>query len=80
VDFIKVSHHGSQNGTPDENILDEFAPGSKKSRHAVISTWTDTYSGIPHQPTSVKLGRRCTLHSILDDKSTPYIDTFFTPA
>lgn len=81
VDFLKVSHHGSHNGTPEEEILQHFLPKAtaSKKRTAVISTWDDTYSGIPHAPTNHKLRDRCSLKSMLDDRQAPYIDTLFAP-
>ena len=82
VDFLKVSHHGSHNGTPAEALLDVFLPldpAAKKKRHAIISTWEKTYSGIPHSPTNTKIGCRCTLRSIFPKyKNKLCIDTEFT--
>jgi hypothetical protein len=77
VDFLKVSHHGSHNGTPDGSLLDAFFPAGGK-RRAVISTWLDTYSGIPHSPTNDKLRSRCTLRSVLDKPEALYFDTFIS--
>lgn len=83
VDFLKVSHHGSHNGTPAEALLEVFMPldaAAKKKRQAVVSTWEKTYSGIPHSPTNSKIACRCTLKSMLDPKHKDklYIDTVFT--
>jgi hypothetical protein len=77
VEFLKVSHHGSHNGTPAEDTLDLVMPkaAGKKGRTAAISTWEKTYSGIPHTPTNDKLTARCTLCSTLDDKTKPFYDT-----
>jgi hypothetical protein len=75
VDFLKVSHHGSHNGTPDADVLDRFLPSGGK-RRAVISTWTETYGGIPHEPTNEKLRARARLRSILDDPDALFFDTF----
>jgi hypothetical protein len=50
VDFLKVSHHGSHTGTPGEDILDRILPKQKsrqKERRAVVSTWHETYPGVP---------------------------------
>jgi beta-lactamase superfamily II metal-dependent hydrolase len=81
VDFLKVSHHGSHNGTPDPEILDAFFPtGAASRRLAVISTWNDTYSGIPHDPTNDKLRARGRLKSTLDAPAKPFTDTFVKPA
>jgi beta-lactamase superfamily II metal-dependent hydrolase len=61
VHFLKVSHHGSHNGTPDEDLLDKVLPqGAAGRRWVVVSTCSDTYSGIPHHPTDGKLKARCT--------------------
>lgn len=78
VDFLKVSHHGSHNGTPEESILEKFLPkasGGKKT--AVISTWDETYSGIPHNPTNAKLKSRAKLSSTLDNRNRLYRDFNF---
>lgn len=53
VDFLKISHHGSSNGTPDPDLLKVIFPetGKKKvKRFAALSTYPDTYSGIPDKP------------------------------
>lgn len=79
VDFLKVSHHGSENGTPDPEILDLIlpvtAPPQEKARRvALVSTWSDTYNGIPNDPTNLKLKERCgALVSTLDDRTKPYV-------
>lgn len=76
--FLKVSHHGSHNGTPSDEILDQVMPaGGGKRRHAVISTWKDTYNGIPHDDTDGRLKRRAELRTTLQDEGAPYVDTFF---
>lgn len=58
VDFLKVSHHGSHNGTPGEDILDRIFPKQKsrqKERRAVVSTWHETYPGVPDADTLTRL-------------------------
>jgi beta-lactamase superfamily II metal-dependent hydrolase len=82
VDFLKVSHHGSHNGTPKDELLQAIMPldaKANKKRKAVISTWNDTYGGIPHSPTNARIACRCVLSSILDPKhkGQPWIDTEF---
>lgn len=75
VDFLKVSHHGSHNGTPDNAILDAFLPkGAASKRKAAISTWNDTYSGIPHGPTNARLNERCKLETMLDHRNDLFYD------
>ncbi len=69
VHFLKVSHHGSHNGTPADEIFDAILPAASpdgRPRHSVISTWVDTYPGIPHAPTNTRLATRTTVHSTLD--------------
>jgi len=54
VHFLKVSHHGSHNGTPKTDILDKVMPpglGAGRKRTVLLSTWLDTYPGIPDDPT-----------------------------
>lgn len=69
VHLLKVSHHGSHNGTPTDAIFESILPAipaDDRPRHAVISTWNDTYPGIPHPPTNARLAERTTVHSTLD--------------
>lgn len=66
VDFLKVSHHGSHNGTPDAELFDAILPAGGADRCAAISTWEKTYGGIPHSPTNSRLLERCSLRSTLD--------------
>jgi hypothetical protein len=83
VHFLKVSHHGSHNGTPAKDLLNKVLPlptgGNKKGR-AIISTWDGTYSGIPHAPTNTKLRDRVRLRSTLDqgNRDRLHMDSYFT--
>lgn len=80
VHFLKVSHHGSHNGTPTEQIFDSILPPvapDQRQRHAAISTWTDTYSGIPHSPTNLRLGERTSLQSTLDHRNDLFYEISF---
>ena len=83
VNYLKVSHHGSHNGTPAPDLLDKVLPppagGNKKGR-ADISTWEEQYPGIPHQPTNDKLRARARLRSTLDadNRDELYMDSYFT--
>lgn len=80
VHFLKVSHHGSPSGTPDGDILDAILPArpmDDRERRAVVSTQRGTYSGIPHEPTHVRLRSRCAVSSTLDAGDRPYLDLLF---
>ena len=80
VHFLKVAHHGSHNGTPADEILDAILPADPpddRKRVAAISTWTDTYSGIPHPPTNARLAARATVRTTLDDKTRLFFDVEF---
>ncbi|HEY5979966.1 MAG TPA: hypothetical protein VIT41_10055 [Microlunatus sp.] len=80
VHFLKVSHHGSHNGTPTDAVFDAILPPmppDPRPRRAGISTWTDTYSGIPHLPTNTRLGARATVESTLDHKDDLFYEITF---
>jgi len=80
VHFLKVAHHGSHNGTPADEVFEAIlpeVPPDARARHAAVSTWRDTYSGIPHAPTDARLAARCTLHSTLDDPDAPFYELEF---
>jgi len=82
VHFLKVSHHGSINGTPDPEILDLVLPPvrlDKKKRTAIVSTWDHTYGGIPHPPTDDLIKSRCsTFLSTLDQRDKPFVVAKFS--
>lgn len=74
VHFLKISHHLSHNGTPEDEILEQILPSnSQDNRHrlAVASTYPFTYSGIPFEDIVARLdGRGIETHIIakaLDD-------------
>ena len=80
VHFLKVSHHGSHNGTPADAIFDAILPAAApdpRPRNAAISTWIDTYSGIPHSPTNTRLETRVALQSTLDHKEKLFYEISF---
>ena len=55
VHFLKISHHGSHNGTPKSSVLNMILPVPRpddRFRSGLLSTWPDTYSGVPDAPTS----------------------------
>ncbi len=54
VHFIKVSHHGSHNGTPSVELLDKILPLDRldnRRRVALVSTWEGTYNNVPDEDT-----------------------------
>lgn len=80
VHFLKVAHHGSHNGTPDGEIFEKLLPKKptdKRKRTAAISSWTDTYSGIPHAATNDRLKSRCQFFSTLDDPQARHYEISF---
>ena len=61
VHLLKVGHHGSRNATPPEAILDRLLPMDRpddRPRRALLSTWPETYSGVPDELTIARLRRR----------------------
>jgi beta-lactamase superfamily II metal-dependent hydrolase len=80
VHFLKVSHHGSHNGTPADDIFEAILPATApdgRPREAAISTWEHTYSGIPHAPTNARLAERATVHSTLDRPDDLFYEVTF---
>jgi beta-lactamase superfamily II metal-dependent hydrolase len=80
VHFLKISHHGSHNGTPDpelvEKILPKNPPDSRK-RSAIVSTCEETYGGVPHGDTIKLLKKRCTVNSTEPLENGAYLDLEF---
>jgi hypothetical protein len=81
--FLKVSHHGSRNGSPRqvfETILPEIARDGRR-RVAVVSTQVGAYAGVPDGDTLQRLAARAKL---LDTRELPpggHVDvTFEGPA
>jgi beta-lactamase superfamily II metal-dependent hydrolase len=61
VHFLKVGHHASHNGTPDERILGRILPvrrPDKRPRTALVSTCPGAYNGVPDHDTLLRLERR----------------------
>ncbi len=63
VDFLKISHHGSRNGTP-RDLLDVLLgePGASPKTKALVSTAPEQYPGVPDDALMSELGERCELH------------------
>ena len=66
VHFLKISHHGSHNGTPAIELLEEIMPETApdhRERWALVSTCHETYGGVPHGDTIELLETRCEVES-----------------
>jgi beta-lactamase superfamily II metal-dependent hydrolase len=78
VHFLKVAHHGSHNGMPIPEMLDELLPKKapdKRPRYAVVSTCMDTYNNVPDETTINELRARCNVMSTLElPKGQFYLD------
>jgi len=77
VDFLKVSHHGSHNGTP-MDLLDQLLPVKRASKAKVlVSTKRNVYgTKLPVPDTGVlqELGRRCSELLTTDGIQAMYVD------
>ena len=52
VHFVKIGHHGSHNGTPDDPLLNLVLPETPpdpRKRVAALSTFDDTYNKVPDE-------------------------------
>jgi len=67
VDFLKISHHGSHNGTPDVDLLNKVLPLDGKKRKAAISTCTGAYAGMPDKTTLDEIRKRATVSNTEED-------------
>ncbi len=65
VHFVKISHHGSHNGTYEE-LFDRLMPDQSpdgRDRHALVSTHDGDWDSVPDTDGTLSLyGSRCTLH------------------
>jgi hypothetical protein len=81
VHFLKVGHHGSHNGTPPPELLDQVlplpSPNRRRARRAVLCTCQKCYSGVPHDQTRAELERRCTVRSVEDVPDGKFLDLEF---
>ena len=69
VDFLKVSHHGSDTGMPPDEILDKLLPTSPppaRRPRGAVSTYPNTYPGVPDKVTLDRLRERLDLRSTRD--------------
>jgi beta-lactamase superfamily II metal-dependent hydrolase len=80
VDFLKVAHHGSWNGTPPPSLLDKILPAPApdgRERRALVSTCANTYHGVPDDPTVGEIRRRAELVTVGDPAGPPFVDLEF---
>lgn len=85
VHFLKVSHHGSSNGTPREDILDQILPSTpidERDRVAVVSTFPGPYNHVPDERTLRTLEKRGLLVLRTDNEVKPggYVEVEFPEA
>lgn len=80
VHFLKIGHHGSNNGTPPAEILDKIMPMPSpdgKDRFAVLCTCADCYNNVPHEDVDERLGTRCTIKSVEKVGDGKFVDFLF---
>jgi beta-lactamase superfamily II metal-dependent hydrolase len=83
VHFLKISHHGSHNGTPGDELLEKVLPLASpdgKTRYAAVSTCLNAYNGIPHAETIKDVKKRVKrVYSTLDDSQVgKWVDVTFS--
>lgn len=79
VHFLKVSHHGSKNGSPEAGlnaVLPEVATDDRP-RQAIVSTHIGAYPGVPDSPTLDRLRARVTLHDTRHVEPGGWVDVTF---
>jgi hypothetical protein len=62
VHLLKMSHHGSHNGTPSDTLLEKIlpvVPPDNRPRRAVVSTRVGPYNGVPDGDTRLRVAQRC---------------------
>jgi beta-lactamase superfamily II metal-dependent hydrolase len=81
VHFLKMSHHGSQTGTPEQTILNKILPLAKadnKPRKAVLSSKEGVYENVPDPKTVDLIKQRCDDFYEVDDlEGGKYVDIEF---
>lgn len=83
VHFLKVGHHGSHNGTPPDELLDNILPedaADDRPRFALVSTADDTYSGVPDTHTlNERIAQRCSVTDTRRLQPGAFTDLLFPP-
>lgn len=83
VHFLKISHHGSVNGTPEDEIFDEFFPVNPKDdkpRISLVSSIEGSYGEtVPDPVTLRRIDERCEYLCLLQEVKPigDYIDIEF---
>jgi beta-lactamase superfamily II metal-dependent hydrolase len=80
VHFLKISHHGSHNGTPAIDLIEKIMPknpSDRRKRSALVSTCEKTYGGIPHGETIDLLKTRCEVNSTEPLENGAFLDIEF---
>ncbi|HEY7971071.1 MAG TPA: MBL fold metallo-hydrolase [Candidatus Limnocylindrales bacterium] len=81
VHFLKISHHGSGTGLPPDPILEKVLPkpaaGQPVTRRAIVSTFPNTYRGVPDTKMLTSLGDRVQVFSTRDEPHHPFVELRF---
>jgi hypothetical protein len=82
VDFLKIGHHGSHNGTPATDWLDKLLPEDGKARSAAVCTCAGVYgqskeTAVPNEATLAELARRCRVFSVQSLPKGGFVDLTF---
>lgn len=80
VHFLKVSHHGSHNGTPREDLLEKILPETppgERPRLAAVSAYPGTYSNVPDEATLEMLRTRTELREVESLPDGSFVDLLF---
>jgi hypothetical protein len=82
IDFLKIGHHGSHNGTPSPEILDKLLPIDGRPRFAAVCTCADVYgdteaTAVPHEATLAELARRSKVSSVEGLPPGGHLDLIF---
>jgi beta-lactamase superfamily II metal-dependent hydrolase len=77
VNLLKVSHHASANGTPGPELLGKLLPEDGAPHLALVSTYANTYPGVPDDDTLARLGARSGLHIVPHDPDGTWLEMAF---
>jgi hypothetical protein len=82
VDFLKIGHHGSRNGTPPTATLDKILPVDGQPRFAVVCTCAGVYgkseeTAVPSKKALDELARRSTVCSVESLPEGGHLDLIF---